>query len=96
MKMKWWHIGLFICLAVALFSPLASASPDGLERVAEDAGFTETAKGPAYEIIADYIFPGIKNEAVATVVAGLVGTLILFVVVYSLAWLLRARKQGAR
>ncbi len=35
-RVKWWHVGLLLSLAVALLSPLASASPDGLEKVAED------------------------------------------------------------
>ena len=45
MKLKWWHIGLLLALAVAIISPLASSAPDGLERVAENEGFIEVAKG---------------------------------------------------
>ncbi len=91
--MKWWHVGLIVCLLVALFSPLASSSPDGLERVAEDTGFIGLAKASPFQLIADYVFPGIGNEAVATILAGLLGTLILFVVVYGLAWLIKSRKK---
>jgi len=92
-KSKWWLISLVICLAVASLSPLASSSPDGLERVAEDKGFIELAQGSPFEVIADYVFPGIENEAVATILAGLIGTLILFGVAYTLAWLLALRKR---
>ncbi|MFC1976949.1 PDGLE domain-containing protein [Chloroflexota bacterium] len=93
MKSKWWLIGLAACLAVACLSPLASSSPDGLERVAEDKGFIGLAGEAPFQIIADYTFPGIENEAVATILAGLIGTLIMFGVVYALAWLLTLRKE---
>ncbi|MFC2066116.1 PDGLE domain-containing protein [Chloroflexota bacterium] len=90
--MKWWQIGLVVCLLVAVFSPLASSSPDGLERVAEDKGFIGLAQGVPFELIADYVFPGIENEAVATILAGLIGTLIVFGMVYGLAWLVKSRR----
>ncbi len=95
MKLKWWHIGLLLALAVALISPLASSSPDGLERVAEDKGFIETAKDGPYSLIADYVFPGIGNEAAATILAGIVGTVILFGLTYGVARLLRLRRREA-
>ena len=43
MKLKWWYVGLLIALGLAIISPLASAWPDGLERVAEDQGIIDTA-----------------------------------------------------
>jgi len=92
MKSKWWLIALVVCLAVAAFSPLASSSPDGLERVAEDKGFIGLAQETPFQLIADYVFPGIENEAVATILAGLIGTLILFGLVYGLAWLVKSRR----
>ena len=91
--MKWWHIALIVCLAVAVFSPLASSSPDGLERVAENEGFIGLAKESSFRLIADYVFPGIENEAVATILAGLIGTLTLFGVVYGVGWLVRSRRE---
>ena len=93
MKLKWWHIALMACLAVACLSPLASSSPDGLERVAENKGFIDLAQEAPFQIIADYVFPGIGNEAVATILAGLIGTLILFGAVYGMAWLIKSRKE---
>lgn len=96
MKSRWWLIGLVVCLAVASFAPLASASPDGLERVAEDKGFIDLAQEAPFQLIANYVFPGIGNEALATILAGIIGTLILFGVVYALAWLLiLGRKKTA-
>jgi hypothetical protein len=92
MKRKWWIVGLLIALAVTLISPLASAWPDGLERVAEDKGFIEDAQDAPYEVIPDYVFPGIGNEAVATILAGIVGTLVVFGLAYGLGALLRRRE----
>ena len=94
MKIKWWIIGLLIALAVTLISPLASAWPDGLERVAEDKDFIEDAQDAPYEVIPDYVFPGVGNEAVATVLAGIVGTLVVFGLAYGLGALLRRREAA--
>jgi hypothetical protein len=88
MKSKWWLVALFVCLLVAVFSPLASSSPDGLERVAEDKGFLGLTGNSPFQVIADYAFPGIENEAAATIIAGIIGTLILFGLAYGLAWVL--------
>ncbi len=90
--LRWWHIALAIVLVLAVVSPLASGSPDGLERVAEDEGFIGKASEPPFKIIADYVFPGIHNEALATILAGIIGTVAIFVVVYAVAWLLRRRQ----
>ena len=73
---------------------MASSSPDGLERVAEDKGFIGAALDAAYEIIPDYLMPGVSNEAVGTILAGIVGTLILFFIGYGLARLLRAKDEA--
>jgi cobalt/nickel transport system permease protein len=86
-----WAGGLVIALALAVLSPLASSNPDGLEWVAEQKGFLDTAQGPAYEIIPDYVFPGVSNEALATILAGIVGTLIVFGVALAVAYSRRKR-----
>lgn len=91
LRRYWWVGGLVMALAVALLSPLASPHPDGLERVAEDEGFQDAAEPARYNVLADYLFPGIENEALATILAGVLGTLILFALGYGLAWLLRRR-----
>jgi hypothetical protein len=95
LKKYWWVGGLLLALAVALLSPLASSHPDGLERVAEDHGFLDRAKDAPYQIIPDYLFPGIHNEALATIVAGLLGTIVLFGLGSGLAWVLRRRSESA-
>ena len=94
MKVKWWHVALLASLFLALISPLASSSPDGLEKVAEDEGFMAKAGEAPYELVADYVFPGVRNEALATVLAGLVGTLLIFGVTYGLARLVRSRGEA--
>ncbi|GAJ02566.1 unnamed protein product, partial [marine sediment metagenome] len=38
--------------------------------------------------------PGVANEAMATILAGLIGTLILFGAVYGIAWLVKSRREG--
>ena len=95
LRRYWWVIGLLLALGVALLSPLASPHPDGLERVAENEGFLDQAEDPPFQVIPDYSFPGIENETVATIVAGLVGTALLFGLGYGLAWLLRRRSERA-
>ena len=92
----WWVVGLFLALGLVLLSPLASSDPDGLERVAEDTGFLDRAEDAPYAVMPDYAFPGIENSAVSTIVAGLIGALLLFGVGYGLAWLLRRRSERAR
>jgi len=94
MNKKWWLIALAFCLVLATISPLASSSPDGLEKVAEDKGFVGLAQEAPFKVVADYIFPGIENEALATILAGWLGTLMLFGIAYGLAWLIKSRKRG--
>ena len=88
MKSKWWLIAFGVCLLLAVLSPLASSSPDGLERVAADKGFIDAQQGSPFQVIAGYAFPWIHNEVVAKMVAGIVGTVLLFAVVYGLGWLI--------
>lgn len=90
-------IGLLLAVAIAVFlSPFASPSPDGLERVAEDKGFLHLAEG--VELIKawmpDYVFPGIANEALATSLAGLVGTLLVFGVLSGVGLILTRRGKA--
>lgn len=86
-----WIGGLAIAVLLAIFSPLASAHPDGLEWVAEQKGFLDIAQGPLYNVIPDYVFPGITNEAFATIVAGIVGVVIVLGVALGVAYWRRKR-----
>lgn len=86
--------GLLIALFLAIvISPFASPWPDGLEKVAENKGFLE--KGEIEPVIhspvPDYTWPGIKNERVATSIAGMAGTILVFAVALGIGYLLKVR-----
>ena len=90
--------GLLVTVGLALVvSGFASSSPDGLEKVAEDKGFLETAKehqfadGP----LADYAVKGVGNERLSTGLSGLIGVLITFGVGLGLFTLVRGRRSGS-
>ncbi len=85
-----WIGGLSLALILAVLSPLASSNPDGLERVAEDQGFLAAAQAPQYNLIPDYLLPGVSNEALATILAGIVGALVVGAVAFLIA---RARRS---
>jgi cobalt/nickel transport system permease protein len=88
-----WIFGLGIALVLAVLSPLASANPDGLEWVAEQKGFLDAARAPLYNLMPDYVLPGVSNEALATILAGVAGTLIVFAVTLGVAYRRRSRKN---
>jgi cobalt/nickel transport system permease protein len=90
-----WVIGFALALLLAVASPLASSRPDGLEWVADQKGFLNLAKRPFYEIIPDYLFPGASNTTLATIVAGVIGVLIVFVVALVVA-MMRHRKTTSK
>jgi cobalt/nickel transport system permease protein len=71
----WVVAGLLVALAVVLLAPLASANPDGLERVAIDMGFMGHGAGAPYQILPDYTIPLLGKTALSTILAGAIGTL---------------------
>lgn len=77
--------GSVLSLALVVLSPLASSHPDGLEWVAEQHGFIGNAREALYNIIPDYALPGISNPALATMLAGAIGAVIVFAVAYGIA-----------
>jgi cobalt/nickel transport system permease protein len=75
--------GLVVAIAlVALVSPFASASPDGLERVASDESLAPEVDDHALADapLADYGVDGLDNERVGTGLAGLIGVGVTFAV----------------
>jgi hypothetical protein len=65
-----------IIIFLAVFIPLASSNPDGLEKVAATFGADE--KAPVwYGIMADYSLPSIENSYASTLIAGVTGTCIV-------------------
>ncbi len=77
--------GLVLTVLLVIISPLASTHPDGLEWVAEKIGFLSTAQDATFQIVPDYVVPGIQNEALATITAGIIGVLIVFGVMVAVA-----------
>jgi cobalt/nickel transport system permease protein len=76
-------IGLAVAaLLVFVVAPLADEDPDGLERVAIDQGFADSAtdSGTVDSPLADYGVAGIEDEATATGVSGLIGVGVTFAV----------------
>ena len=77
----WVVVGIVIALAVVLLSPLASADPDGLNRVAMDLGFIQSAQsgsGP----LAGYTLPFLANASAAKIAAGIIGALAVLAVAF--------------
>jgi cobalt/nickel transport system permease protein len=87
-----WTFGLGIALFLAILSPLASTHPDGLEWVAGQKGFLETARAPLFNVIPSYVLPGISNEALATILAGILGALMVFGVAFGIAYMRKNQK----
>ncbi|HEX8781517.1 MAG TPA: PDGLE domain-containing protein [Nocardioides sp.] len=87
-----------VALAVSLLlagvvSYYASAHPDGLEHVAQQAGFLDTARDSAAADgpLADYRARGVGDARLSGGLAGVVGCLVVLVLAGGLALLLRRR-----
>ena len=67
-------VSIFLAGVVSFY---ASSDPDGLEKVAGDIGFIETAKDHTYAdgVLADYGVKGIENERASVGVAGVIGVI---------------------
>jgi cobalt/nickel transport protein len=91
--------GLLVAVGLALIvSGFASSSPDGLEKVAEDKGFLETAQDHLFadSPLADYAVKGVDNERLSTGLAGLVGVLVTFGIGLAVFALVRTMRPGSR
>ena len=101
MKKSVWLIigaGLVLSLIVAGFvSFYASSEPDGLERVAENEGFLETATDPVNASLptADYGIAGVESERLSVGLAGVLGVVVMAVLGFGLFWLLARGKKPA-
>ena len=85
-------VGILIALVIAASSAfLASSRPDGLERVAEDLGFIETAQSAPYEVLPDYTVPGLGDGPLSTIVAGAIGVVVVAGISIGAGALLRRR-----
>jgi PDGLE domain len=87
-------IGLLVALALAGgVSYYASASPDGLEKVATDQGFADRAEEHPLDDspVADYSTPGVDDDRLAGGLAGALGVLATFAIGGTVFWLVRRR-----
>jgi cobalt/nickel transport system permease protein len=87
----WVVAGVLISLAVVLLSPLASADPDGLERVAADLGFLGKSASAPYQLIPNYTLPILGQTELSTILAGLIGLAVVGAIVVLLGQGLRAK-----
>lgn len=91
-------VGLAVAAALAVVvGPLASDAPDGLERVAIDQGFADTAEPHDLAGLptADYAVRGVDDDDLGTGLAGLLGVALTFAGTGALVWLVRRRSRRA-
>lgn len=89
-----WLMGLVMALSLAIASPLASRHPDGLISVAMKYGFINTEGEPLIKVIPHYLLPGVENRTLATILAAVIGTLIVFLVALSVAYSRRRKSPS--
>lgn len=95
-KKKFYVIGIFVTLILAgVVSFYASSSPDGLEKVAAEIGFIDTAKdhAMAQSPLADYGLKGVENERLSVGMAGVIGVLATGAVSTGLFFVLRRKSN---
>ncbi len=92
--------GLIVALGLAFFvSPYASSSPDGLNRVAIDKGFSETQQEHALADapLAGYGVKGVDDQKLSTGLAGVIGVAVTFgiaMILFALLRTVRARRPA--
>ena len=92
------HLGTVALIVVflAVFIPLASSNPDGLERVVETFGVEEHA--PLWNgLMSDYAIAAIGDPYVSTLLAGVFGTFMVLLAAYLLGTVMVPKKpRGLR
>jgi cobalt/nickel transport system permease protein/cobalt/nickel transport protein len=89
-------VGVVVALLIAgVASYFASANPDGLEYVAEQVGFADSAEDSATadSPLSDYQVKGVDNEALSGGLAGIVGALVVLLVVGGLTYVVRRKDR---
>jgi cobalt/nickel transport protein len=91
-------IGLLVALLLAgVVSFYASSSPDGLNRVAQDHGFSKTQKQHGADSpLAGYRTEGIDDGRLSGGLAGVVGSVVVLAVAGGLAYAVRRRDVADR
>jgi len=91
-------VGVVVALLLAgVVSLYASANPDGLEYVAEQTGFLDTADehAAADSPLADYGVAGVDDARVSGGLAGIIGAVVVLLLAGGLAFAVRRRGSHA-
>jgi len=81
---------LLVAIAASFF---ASSHPDGLEKVAENLGFIESAQERSAPL-PDYSTPGVPEGGLSTATAGIAGVLITLAVFWLAAYIMKKGSNG--
>lgn len=85
----WIVAGVAVALLLVLFAPWASTNPDGLERVAEDLGFINQGADASFAILPNYTIPMLGETGMSTILAGVVGALVVAAIAIAVGRALR-------
>ena len=88
-KVSFYGLFIILILLLSLVTPFASSSPDGLESVAEEFGFTQT--DGVILLLDDYGISAVNNNFISTVLSALLGVTVL-AVMFNL--IISRRKSG--
>ena len=88
-KVSFYGLFIILILLLSLVTPFASSSPDGLESVAEEFGFTQT--DGIVLLLDDYGISSVNNDFISTVLSALLGVIVL-AIMFNL--IISKRKSG--
>ena len=88
-KVSFYGLFIILILLLSLVTPFASSSPDGLESVAEEFGFTQT--DGVVLLLDDYGISAVNNDFISTVLSALLGVTVL-AIMFNL--IISRRKSG--
>ena len=88
-KVSFYGLFIILILLLSLITPFASSSPDGLESVAEEFGFTQTDGVVLF--LDDYGISAVNNDFISTVLSALLGVTVL-AIMFNL--IISRRKSG--
>jgi cobalt/nickel transport system permease protein len=88
-KVSFYGLFIILILLLSLVTPFASSSPDGLESVAEEFGFTQT--DGIVLLLDDYGISSVNNDFISTVLSALLGVIVL-AIMFNL--IISRRKSG--
>lgn len=89
----------FLLVSVVIAGGLsfyASSSPDGLEKIAEDKGFLETAKDSAVadSPLSDYGVAGVDHDRLSVGLSGVIGVFVTALVAFGVFALAKRMRKG--